>query len=69
MNLDWQDLLTLGLIAAAAAYVVRRLWRLVRGKQRTGCGTCLDCPVSSARNELISIRPPAKHRHGDDTTA
>ena len=59
MTLDWQDLLTLGLIVAALAYVVRRLRRLLGGRQQTGCGTCSNCPASGRRNELISIRPPA----------
>ena len=69
MTPDWQDLLTFGLIIAAAVYVVRRLRRLLGGRQQTGCGTCANCPASGGRNKLISIQPPAEERYGDDTTA
>ena len=69
MNIDWQNLLTLGLIAVAIAYVARRFWRLARGKQRTGCGTCPDCPASDGRKPLISIQQPPSEDYGDETTA
>ena len=60
MNFDWQDAITLGLVVAAAIYVIRRLRRVGRGKQPTGCGTCPDCPTSSDQQELISIDPAPK---------
>ena len=40
MHYLWQDLVVIGLIAAATGYIVLRLVRLVRGKSRPGCRTC-----------------------------
>ena len=59
MNVDWQNAITVGLVAAAAVYVIRRLWYVGRGRQTGGCGTCSDCPAPD-RDTLISIDPPPK---------
>ena len=40
--MDQQTLIALALVAAAVAFLGRRLWRKVRG--RTGCG-CDHCPA------------------------
>lgn len=69
MNFGWQDAVALGVAVAAAIYVIRRLRRLGRGKQRPGCGGCADCPDSSGRPPLVSIAPPQKDGYGDKTTA
>jgi hypothetical protein len=69
MNVGWQDALTLGLVAAAAVYLLWRLRRVGRGRQPTGCGTCPHCPEPSDRNQLILIDPPKKTPYGDNTTA
>ena len=69
MNIGWQDAVTLSLVAAAAIYLIRRLRRLGQGRQRTGCGTCPNCPESPHRSEPIPIDPPKKAPYGDDTTA
>jgi hypothetical protein len=56
MNIGWQDAVTLGLVAAAVIYLIRRLRRL--GRQRAGCGTCEDCEQPSKGSQLILIEPP-----------
>ena len=51
-NFDWQLGIVIGCIAAAAAFVARRAWRLIRpsgsGAKREGCGTCGACPTTDA---------------------
>lgn len=39
----WQNVLVLGIVMAAVAYVVRRLWRMRNSKQRSGCPACDEC--------------------------
>lgn len=34
MNIDWQNAVTFGLVAVAAVYVIRRLWRGSRKANR-----------------------------------
>lgn len=41
-----QDLATLGLVAAAMIYVVRRAWLVFGARKATGCGACASCPSS-----------------------
>lgn len=59
MNVGWQDAITLALVAAAAIYVLRRLWRAGRGK-RFGCGPCPSCHGPSDQGKLISIETPKR---------
>ena len=58
MSIGWQDAVTLGLVATAATYLLRRLRRLARGEQRTGCGACPDCPQPPEQGRLVQIDPP-----------
>jgi hypothetical protein len=60
MNVTWQDAVTLGLVTVAVIYLIRRLRRLGRGQQRTGCGTCPNCRQPPDQTPLISIDPPKK---------
>jgi hypothetical protein len=60
MGIGWQDVVTLALVVAAVIYLVRRLRLLGRGKQRTGCGACLDCPQPPPQGRLVQIIPPKK---------
>jgi hypothetical protein len=60
MDIGWQDAVTLGLAAAAAIYLARRLRRMGRGERRTGCGACLDRPQPSQQGRLVQIDPPQK---------
>lgn len=69
MNIGWQELVAFALVVAAAIYLTRRLWRVARGKQPTGCGTCPSCPAASNSEQLISIDPPPKSNYGDNTIA
>ena len=58
MNVDWQTATVLGLIAVAAVYVIRRVWRVLSGKRSAPCGTCPHCAASFDREQLVSIDPP-----------
>jgi len=49
---DIQDIIALGLVAAAVAYAGRTLWRMLHGK--TGCATncgCGDKPAEPATSQ------------------
>ncbi|MCA9134963.1 MAG: hypothetical protein KDA45_17460 [Planctomycetales bacterium] len=37
---DWQTMAALLVVAAAAAVLTRRLYRLLRGRAATGCSAC-----------------------------
>lgn len=43
MTLDWQNIVALALVAVAAAFVFRSMWKAVRGKKSGGCGSCGSC--------------------------
>ena len=65
MNIDWQNVVTLGLVIVAACYVVRRLWRTAGGKRPAGCPACSDCPDAHARKPLVSIDRTPKPNAGE----
>ena len=46
MNLDWQDVVTIGLVGLAIAYLSYRTWKVVLGERSAGCSTntCKSCP-------------------------
>jgi FeoB-associated Cys-rich membrane protein len=44
MTLDWQNLIALALVVAAAAYLGWRGW-LVLARRKGGCGACASCPA------------------------
>jgi hypothetical protein len=50
MRFDWQYVLVTAVLLAAAAYVMLRSWRAVRGKKSAGCGGCGTCATSSAKS-------------------
>ena len=58
MNVDWQTVIALSLIAVATVYVIRRGWRALSGKRTVACGTCPNCAASLDREQLVSIDPP-----------
>jgi len=58
MNDAWQNAVAIGLVLAAAIFVLHRLWRASRGKHISPCRACEDCPAAPERKELISIDPP-----------
>ncbi|NQU21868.1 MAG: FeoB-associated Cys-rich membrane protein [Candidatus Nealsonbacteria bacterium] len=60
MNLDWQTVTALALIAVATVYVIRRGRRALSGKRSGSCGTCSQCATSSDREQIVSIDPSPK---------
>jgi hypothetical protein len=63
MHISWQDIVTLGFIAAATIYIVYRIARAVRRKGMPDCGGCSQCPGhDSPEKPLITI----ENRREDD---
>ena len=59
MNLDWQVLLVLAVVAAAAAYLGRQAWRTWRGS-KTGCGGGCGCgtkTTAAAKPNGVTLIP------------
>jgi hypothetical protein len=57
MTLDWQDIVALVAVAAAAVYLAARAWMAVMRK-RAGCGACATCPAENAGEKpLVSLEP------------
>ena len=47
--MNWQGLLTGGIVLAAAAYVSLRVWQSLSGRAKSGCGTgCDTCPANKS---------------------
>jgi hypothetical protein len=56
MNVDWQNLLAIGLVVAAASYIARRAWLVVASRGKAGCGTgCEKCPSARPAAKLVQI--------------
>ena len=57
MNLDVQNILALGVVAMAAAYLGRLGWRTLSARKAAGCGTCGSCPStkSSEPGAVVSV--------------
>jgi hypothetical protein len=55
--MDWQLLLALISVAAAAGYVGWRAWRAIFGVSKAGCGSaCGSCSTNQPqKRELLSI--------------
>ncbi len=66
--MNWQDLIALAIVAAAAGYLVRRGWLTFVRKRAGGCGAgCGSCAAGSNQAEgkpLVTIgeirRPQAR---------
>jgi len=58
MSSAWQDIVAISLIAVATAYVIRRIWRAITGRQPPRCASCSVCSQSPNDRVLISIDPP-----------
>jgi attachment p12 family protein len=55
MSLNWQDVFAVAIVIAAAVYLVRTVYRMLRGGQ-SGCGTCGSCPAEEAKTPpLVSL--------------
>jgi len=49
MEFGWQDLAALGIVLAAAGYLVRLAWNAVTRKQASGCGSgCGSCSTQTS---------------------
>ena len=57
MAFDWQNLVALSVVFAAATYIVRCAWRqFATRKPTSGCGACGSCPSSkTAAQELVPL--------------
>jgi hypothetical protein len=55
MHFGWQDLLVAVPVAAAAGYLVRRGWLLMRGRSRGGCGSACGGCESGKKSEPSSV--------------
>jgi hypothetical protein len=40
--MDWQALIVIGIVAAAAAFLARKWWRTAQGREKAGCDKCGD---------------------------
>ncbi|HKD37219.1 MAG TPA: hypothetical protein VKB78_10470 [Pirellulales bacterium] len=60
MLFDWQNLIAIVLVAAAAGYLGRRGWTAIAGRRR-GCGACSTCPAESIQSAngkpLVTLAP------------
>lgn len=59
MSAAWQNIAVFFLVAWAATYVLRGLWRLVRtlrggdSGNQPGCGNCGSCGSTSSKKSII----------------
>ncbi len=60
MNVDWQTVTALCLIAVATVYVIRRARRALSGKRSSSCSACSHCAAPADREQVVSIDPPPK---------
>jgi hypothetical protein len=59
MNL-WQNVIALGLVLAATAYVAWYLVRAGRRRKSLGCSACTECALPAQRQPLVHIEPTKK---------
>jgi hypothetical protein len=60
MNMNWQDLVALAVVFAAAGYLGRLVWGAITRRSSQGCGSaCARCSAATAstlaREQLVSI--------------
>jgi hypothetical protein len=56
MTVPWQDIAAIGLVFAAAVYLVHRLWQSAARKRAGACDCCSGC-LARRPEPLISIDP------------
>jgi hypothetical protein len=64
MSFDWQEIVAGAIVLAAAAYLARAVWRMLRGGS-AGCGACGSCPSGTEKTgTLVSLDPlsPSKSK-------
>jgi hypothetical protein len=57
MAINWQDLLTLGIVAAAAIYLARLMWVSILARKTSACGGCKSCSSHQKPADVFSIAP------------
>jgi hypothetical protein len=66
MNISWQDIVTLGLIAAATIYIVYRMARVVRRKGMPDCGCCSQCPSHASHDKPLIVLEDRQEDNDED---
>ena len=55
MNITWQDLIAVGIVTAAVAYLGRAVYRMLFGG-KASCGGCGSCPSADSKTPpLVSL--------------
>jgi hypothetical protein len=60
MQLDWQSLVTLALVALATTFVLRTLWKAVRGNKSGNCGSCGTCGSAKDVVTIDVVKRPVR---------
>ncbi len=55
MQLDYQNLLVLAIVAAAVVYVARLAWTSITARKASACGACRNCGSSEKAQDVFSI--------------
>lgn len=55
---DWQTIATLIVLATVGVFLVRRLWRFVRGTQNSACGSCASNTAGPKAKPLVPLDVP-----------
>lgn len=59
MSFDWQNVIAIGIVALAMAYLARHFYRRLTRRVTGGCGSCGTCPSgdqqSSTAVPLVSL--------------
>lgn len=51
--MEWQQLLTFGIVLAAGGYLARRAWLQFSGRQAGGCGACSGCSAAAGSRSPV----------------
>ena len=69
-SFDWQTWIALAFVLAAAAFLVRRVYRLVKGNAKSGCDSgCGSCSTGAASKQegrqlpLVTLDERADEEH------
>jgi hypothetical protein len=55
MNLDWQNVAVIVVVAVATGYLARAGWQTFSRKRAAACGGCSKCPATDAAAKLVEI--------------
>jgi hypothetical protein len=59
---DWQTIATLVVLAAAGAFLVRRLLRIFSGGAKGSCGSCSSNATGPKSKPLVPLELPDQRR-------